>query len=356
MESSAKLQKIKENFNASIITNSFKKFITLYTDRISINIQTRINYYIALFKIFSAINKNQCITFFNGTDDEKQYTIGDNKEILLTKKIGSESKEGIIYFGKININHKRLYKFAIKIMKNTETNFKELILLNTLSKIVINNKNPHFPILYKHFICDNPISSSIYPKLIQKDKYLIILTELANSDLSKFLRTNDDLLDDELVKNTMQQIFISILSFHIYIKAIHTDAHWGNFLYHKIKPGGYIHYKIFNEDVYIKNMGYLWIIWDYQIENINITNNFNDYYNIISVFENSELTQKVITYVYSDEIKAITEFIKKVLLLSIDDKKLWKNYLFKNNLFKDFLVKPEDSEIINLENPYILNY
>jgi hypothetical protein len=100
----------------------------------------------------------------------------------------------------------------------------------------------------------------------------------------------------------------------------------------------------------------LWIIWDYQIENINITNNFNDYYNIISVFENSELTQKVITYVYSDEIKAITEFIKKVLLLSIDDKKLWKNYLFKNNLFKDYLVKPEDSEIINLENPYILNY
>jgi hypothetical protein len=182
------------------------------------------------------------------------------------------------------------------------------------------------------------------------------LTELANSDLSKFLRTNDDLLDDELVKNTMQQIFISILSFHIYIKAIHTDAHWGNFLYHKIKPGGYIHYKIFNEDVYIKNMGYLWIIWDYQIENINITNNFNDYYNIISVFENSELTQKVITYVYSDEIKSITEFIKKVLLLSIDDKKLWKNYLFKNNLFKDYLVKPEDSEIINLENPYILNY
>jgi hypothetical protein len=65
MESSAKLQKIKENFNASIITNSFKKFITLYTDRISVNIQTRINYYIALFKIFSVINKNQCIVINN---------------------------------------------------------------------------------------------------------------------------------------------------------------------------------------------------------------------------------------------------------------------------------------------------
>jgi hypothetical protein len=44
------------------------------------------------------------------------------------------------------------------------------------------------------------------------------------------------------------------------------DAHWGNFLYHKIKPGGYIHYKIYDNDIYIKNMGYMWIIWDYMIK------------------------------------------------------------------------------------------
>jgi len=355
MESS-KLQKIKENFNASIITNTFKKFITIYTNRISANIQTRINYYIALLTIFKAITTKQCITFFNEIKEEKQYTIGDNAEILLSKKIGSESKEGIIYIGNINIKNKKLYKFAIKIMKNTEKNYQELILLNTLSKIVISNKNPHFPILYKHFLCDNPKSTSEYPKLIQKDKYLIILTELANGDLSSFLTKNDDLLNDKIVKNTMQQILLSLLSFHIYIKAIHTDAHWGNFLYHKIKPGGYIHYKIYDIDIYIENIGYLWVIWDYQIEKINMTNNFNDYYNILSVFENSELTHKIITYIYSDDIKKITYFIKEVLLKNIDDRELWKNYLLKNKLFKNNLVKPENSEIINLENPYILNY
>ena len=46
-------------------------------------------------------------------------------------------------------------------------------------------------------------------------------------------------------------------------KHFHNDAHWGNFLYHKVKPGGYFHYNIFGQDYYIENYGFLWIIWDY---------------------------------------------------------------------------------------------
>ena len=46
---------------------------------------------------------------------------------------------------------------------------------------------------------------------------------------------------------------------------LHCDAHSGNFLYHKIKKGGYFHYNLFGIDYYIKNIGYLWIIWDFEL-------------------------------------------------------------------------------------------
>jgi hypothetical protein len=37
------------------------------------------------------------------------------------------------------------------------------------------------------------------------------------------------------------------------------------FLYHKIKKGGYFHYNIYGKDYYLENLGYLWIIWDFEL-------------------------------------------------------------------------------------------
>jgi hypothetical protein len=46
---------------------------------------------------------------------------------------------------------------------------------------------------------------------------------------------------------------------------IHNDCHWGNFLYHKINKGGYFHYKLFGENFYLENLGFLWVIWDFEL-------------------------------------------------------------------------------------------
>ena len=67
----------------------------------------------------------------------------------------------------------------------------------------------------------------------------------------------------ELLENAFAQIMMSILSFHRFTSLIHKDTHAGNFLFHKIKKGGYIHYVFNKKNIYIKNVGYLWIIWDY---------------------------------------------------------------------------------------------
>jgi hypothetical protein len=236
-----KLEKIRKNILARKIANKFKNFITPFINRISARIESRIEYYDQLFKVLSQISEQQCLNFFNETNGKKQYTLGDNMEILLSKQIGTDSKYGVIYLSKINIQYKKLYKFAVKIMKATTANKKEATLTKQVSDLVLKNINPHFPILYKQFVCNTPPSNNQYPKLILRSNYIMLLSELANGDLKTVVYDPAFHTNFEVIKNTIQQLFLSILSFHIHTKHIHKDAHWGNFLYHKIKPGGYIH-------------------------------------------------------------------------------------------------------------------
>jgi hypothetical protein len=62
--------------------------------------------------------------------------------------------------------------------------------------------------------------------------------------------------------------------FSNYTNSIHNDCHSGNFLFHKIKPGGYFHYNIYGIDYYLENKGYLWVIWDFGFTE-NYKNNSN---------------------------------------------------------------------------------
>jgi hypothetical protein len=146
-----KIEIIKKNINARKITNKIKEFMKPFVNRISANLKNRIDYYEKIIKILNKLPKNECLNFYNETNGEKQYTIGKDKEILLSKQIGSKSKFGIIYLSKINIKYKTLYKFAIKLMTIKKYNKQEIPVLKKLSNLTLKNVNPHFPILYKLF-------------------------------------------------------------------------------------------------------------------------------------------------------------------------------------------------------------
>jgi hypothetical protein len=353
-----RLEEIKKNINARKITKKFKEFMIPFINRISANLQFRINYYLKVVKILNELSNEQCLNLYNQKDGNKQYTIGKDNQILLSKQIGTTSKNGIIYLSKINIEHKTLYKFAIKLMTIKNFNKDEIPLLKKLSDLTLKNVNPHFPILYKLFQCNQRFEP------LNVDNYAIILSELADGDLKTFIIHNKEYhTNDELVKNTMQQILLSILSFHIHTNYIHMDAHWGNFLYHKIKPGGYIHYKIYNEDIYIKNMGYLWIIWDYIINKKEDEKYLEDYSRIKYAFKNGNIMKDNNLYdgwvhpdlfKYSNNIKKIVTFIFPMFLKNKKcEKKSWKT-LLTTELFINEHKKPPDNEIINFGNPYIL--
>jgi serine/threonine protein kinase len=208
------------------------------------------------------LNKNTCLTI--NTYKRDNYLLGNS--LLLYKKIGSDSVYGVIYKCKnVNSKYKNIPTFTLKIQLNTNSLKRETDIFIKLSKYALKNKIPNLPILYKVVNCNKTI-----PKVLMKrpDKaiekgYTMLLNELAAGDLRTFLSKNYPyVIDDRLWRNTYAQIFMSLAILHsLGIK--HNDAHDGNFLYHKINPGGCFHYNIDGIDYYIENLGFLWTSWDY---------------------------------------------------------------------------------------------
>lgn len=191
------------------------------------------------------------------------------KEILnYDKRIGSDSVYGIAYS---NMGKKMLRKvaFASKIMPATArgltTPKKEIELLRRMSELVERNITPHMPITYKVVKCTKPMTITTantknVHNIIKDGNYFIVINELASSDLSNFLKKT---YSDAVYESVLMQAIIAVRTFHLYTNHAHADTHWGNFLIHEIKPGGYWHYKLKGTyDVYVPNNGYLVVLWD----------------------------------------------------------------------------------------------
>ena len=325
-------------------TSNYKTYSESYKiNNYSPNVIDRIDLGKILINIFKNVSSKQCISVYDSSKTNIKFKIGD--DIILEKRIGKDSEYGIIYFSKF-----KNYKFAAKIMPVNSDNITELKINQNLAKIVLLNINPHFIINYKNFICRHPINSPEYPEYT-KNNYYIMLNELANSDLYSFLPTYYS--DNNILINAIQQILISILSFHMFTGYTHADCHWGNFLFLKIKPGGFVHYNIFDIDIYIENFGFIWFIWDFSFAN-KYDNVFDDYKRILKAFYNNK-NGGWINDKYNVSDKIYDNIIKLNHIDSLyNEKKLWLYLLNNNELFKNCLNKPNNSSIINLNKPYKL--
>ena len=227
----------------------------------------RFNNYNKIIDYFTKINlsKYQCLELhkINGS-----YELTPN--LILYKKLGSKSVYGMVYKCK-NINPNfNIPRFTAKIQLKSKQSMIEISILNLITNYSIKYNIPHLPIIYKAIECSKIIRDDKYPALLAKarskhKKYQIILNELASGDLSRFF---DKYLSffkyEKFFKNLYEQLFISLVLIHS-MGLSHNDCHTGNFLYHKIKPGGCFHYKINGIDYYIENIGFLWTTWDFGI-------------------------------------------------------------------------------------------
>lgn len=351
----------KKQNNLSTIRSNKRHISPIMKDKSLFFVDNRISNYNIVSKYINSRKKysNNCVKVYEINNSIPILRIGNR--IILTKRIGADSAYGTVYYSYYHKNKNDSYNeniiFATKIIERLPNNIIEYNILETLTKSVANNEFIHFPMSYGLLECyDNNINSEYSSYKINNnkllDKYIpskiakynslyIILTELANGDLESFL--NSYYNNDEIILNTLIQIFLSLMFFYKKINAFHADAHNGNFLYHKIKPGGYFHYNIYGVDYYLKNIGFLWVIWDFGLIRPFSNSAFinNNKYGVFSSYEK-------ITYDYEyllNSFKNINNngWVSNKYLLSENIKTIIKDltYLFNSNYNYDVTKIPE---------------
>ena len=377
--------------------NKIKKAFSPFLKRISGDIYTRVRYMMMMRRELKQVLKEGkgCLKIYKENPDGTfKYRIGSN--IILNKKIGSESVYGEAYLSEFRDKSKKLLTFVSKIYQIDDTTNEELKILELLSNKVRKSECPHFPITYGYVKCEKLSDSYkksnskelslnqdldnypiVYQNIVKNNGILITLfNELANGDLKSFLTDYQGHTDKIL--NSLIQILLSIIFFYYHTDKTHNDCHWGNFLYHNIKKGGYFHYKIFGEDYYLENIGFLWVIWDFDfvipIRDEIINNDkhcFADFDNIIKfylpnhkIYPNQLVVGKN-RIKFKEDMKEIFDIVYlfyKDFVLYQDRSFVYGNLMnFILNMLKYFkdnkwlLTKlPSGSNIINKE-PFIIN-
>jgi hypothetical protein len=326
-------------------------------------------------KKYNKDNKG-CLRVYKKIPNGFLYSYRIGNRIILKERIGSDSIFGLVYLSEFREKTKKLFTFTSKIYGYVKDTNIELEILTKLTNLVRMDMCPHFPIFYGYVICDNmnkfdkdsfikskeddkSVSQDIskFPILIKQKKDSKIITtfnELANGDLWNFFKLYKS--NKIYLINAFIQQLLSIMFFNYHTGRIHNDTHPGNFLYHNIKAGGFFHYNIFGVDYYLENIGFLWVIWDFDLS-IKATNIVkskktmvvkNDYENIIKEYNDADV-------ILNDLISKFYYFKKPLNKKSLNE---YINILPKklSNTYDNILLNklPLGAKIIN-KTPYKIN-
>ena len=376
-----KKPKMDDNIAAKKITNIFKPLLYKYLG----DIDYRIKYYNIIHKYIKEYNeaaKNNCLKNYK----EKLFKIG--KRIVVNKILG-EGQKGIVFDGYFrpdikNRDYGKALKIAIKISDYTIRNDREADVFKKLTSFVLKNKCPHFPISFGVLQCNkaklieemqlsssssSSLSSSLKLniskhknlEILKENEYLITIVELADGIFR-------DIMDSITAKtitilyNCSIQCLISIMFFNKYLNLCHDDSHYNNFIYFKIKPGGYFHYNIYGVDYYLKNVGYLMMINDFGlVEDLTSDNLFTDITTFIKWLDNIRFTKIKQTLISEVDInkKSFYDYVfskKKIEEpIEITQKRLYsKLFQLLSEKFPEQLLTRIPSDVIINKYPYVI--
>ena len=180
--------------------------------------------------------------------------------IAFDGQIGSVSKFGVAYLNS-GFGFGKLLKFSCKLYKANTDAESDIGILETLTEIVKKGKFPNFPMMYKALHCKTHCKVLECPDVTRQPDvgYFVVISELADTDMETWIESPHSNIEYESVAT---QIVLTVCRFHTE-NFVHMDLHLGNLLVHKVKAGGYWHYKVLGRDVYVPNVGYLVVLWDF---------------------------------------------------------------------------------------------
>lgn len=156
----------------------------------------------------------------------------------------------------------RLLRFSTKISPSSTAALMEGRILRKMSKLAERGICQNMPITYKVMVCTKGHGHPNLPPIAKQNAYVVALNELADGDLFALFKTQ---LAQKQYESIVMQIALALHAFHG-LGYSHNDAHLGNFLYHRVKPGGYWRYnvRVAGESVpiFVPNRGHLVVLWD----------------------------------------------------------------------------------------------
>jgi serine/threonine protein kinase len=333
-------------------------------------LKNRIKYYQYVTDFLKNIDKDSCIKpkSFKSRDGKihNGYTV--NNIVDLQKQIGTKSAYGVIYKTSVK-NMLGSSPIAAKLFTVDETSEFEVHLNELISRNILKNYvSRHFLLSYKTFECKEDTSN--VPSNIKYEDYYITLNELAHGDLFQLCQNNLVLQNEELLINLACQCLLSIMTFHK-MGFIHRDTHWGNFLYHiNEDKGGYYHYRINNQNYYLKSCVYTIMLYDFGLsEKINarwhdVTSYRQDLDRILYAFRNQRHNGW-----YKPHENAPNDRISKYFEdLTLHIRRTATKYLNVDKIYEEILitflnapirgiftnVRPPNGKILN-EIPYVID-
>jgi len=152
----------------------------------------------------------------------------------------------------------RLLKFSAKVTNVLQDGR----VLSKMSELAERGICQNMPITYNVLDCRRTCTFEKCPDAARNPHHNIILNELADGDLFDLFETQ---LNQVQYESIIMQICLALHAFHG-LGYSHNDTHLGNFLYHKVKPGGYWRYNVRVEGksvpVFVPNRGHLVVLWD----------------------------------------------------------------------------------------------
>jgi len=162
------------------------------------------------------------------------------------------------------------YAMVAKIADNRIGNRKEAMYLEWFQRVFAHNGIPHVPLLYDYRICDKTF--------FEREKVLIIM-ELADGILKEWLQTRRSIA---MLSGAAAQIVMACYLLEL-DQLEHCDLHWSNIFFRKDpeNKGGYLHYFLKGQHIYVQHNGYFWMIGDFGMMKRMPHPNLNDLYNIL---------------------------------------------------------------------------
>lgn len=157
----------------------------------------------------------------------------------------------------------RLLRFGAKV--TSAGNAEEAAALEEMSRLAEEGLCPNMPITFAALRCRDHCREQGCPDVARDRQYMVLLNELADGDLFRLFGAAT--LTRPQYESVLMQCLLALRAFQG-LGLMHNDAHPGNFLFHRVPPGGYWRYDVPSGagggtvPLFVPNRGHLVVLWD----------------------------------------------------------------------------------------------